>query len=70
MLIFKIFIAGVGLLLGAIVLNGIAKFLGLPTWYDFFAKPQLTLISFFWLFIMYPLGLGGLVFILSKLFNF
>jgi hypothetical protein len=54
-----IFVLGLIILAGAILLNVIAGSLGLTTWYDFLKNPKdVSVISIIWLFIIYPLGLG------------
>lgn len=68
MLAIKIFAIGVGVLLGAIVLNMVADKLGLVGWYQFLQKPAGTSIaSYLWLFVVYPLGLGVLAYYLTQL---
>lgn len=68
MYVIKIFAIGVGVLLGAIVLNMVADKLGLASWYQFLQKPAGTsLLSYVWLFVIYPLGLGALAYYLSRL---
>ena len=68
MLLIKIFVIGVGILIGAIVLNLVADKLGLASWYQFLQKPAGTSIaSYLWLFVVYPLGLGVLAYYLTQL---
>jgi hypothetical protein len=67
MKIFSIFLIGVVILIGAILLNGIAKELGIKTWYDFLTNPKSTsFLSYLWLMIIYPLGLGILGYVASN----
>lgn len=55
----SIFLLGIAILFGAILLNLFASRVGLLSWYDFLKKPSaITVFSFFWLFVVYPLGLG------------
>jgi hypothetical protein len=65
-IIIKIYFSGALLLIGAIIINGIAKYFKLPTWYDFLANYKLSIHAFFWLFILYPLALGSIVYLLKK----
>lgn len=68
MLLIKIFITGLGVLAGAIALNYIAGLLGLTSWYTFLQKPKdTTLVSYLWLFVIYPLGLGALAYLFVKI---
>jgi len=72
----KIFIAGWILLLGAILLNLLAKVLNLRTWYDYIGSIQeegwvTTNSSFSWfelvfLYVIYPLGLGYITYLSHK----
>jgi len=65
----KFLLAGWTVLVGAIVLNGVAIWLGLPSWYDVLSGSRLAIISrlgFVWLLIGYPLGLGGLVWVANR----
>lgn len=62
------FLLGIGILLGAIILNSIATKLGVMTWYTFVQKPSdATLFSYIWLFMLYPLGLGTIAYIALRL---
>lgn len=64
MIIIKIFLAGVIVLIGAILLNWLASVLSLPSWYDFLSsKTKLNFYSITWLFLLYPLGLGALAYL-------
>jgi hypothetical protein len=72
MLALKIYLGGILVLIGAILINGIAGFLGWTTWYGFlklvgetgFAAALRTLsgIQLVFLFVLYPLGLGLIAF--------
>tara|TARA_B100000963_G_scaffold148278_3_gene129155 strand:+ start:6932 stop:7171 length:240 start_codon:yes stop_codon:yes gene_type:complete len=77
----RLYFIGIIILVSAIILNIIAQFLGLKTWYDFlngiYEKiPVKSLINFwdvFWLFFLYPFLLGLSFYlgdvIFKKLFN-
>lgn len=68
MLIIKIFAIGFGVLVGAIVLNLIANKIGLLSWYQYIQKPHAAgLISYIWLFGVYPLGLGLIAYYMNQL---
>jgi hypothetical protein len=62
----KIYAGGVLLLMGAIIINGLAKFLKLPSWYDFLKNPATNPTHLFWLFVVYPLLLGIFVYFISN----
>lgn len=62
-----VFILGAGILIAAIILNFIASKLNLSTWYDFIKNPgKTTILSYVWLFIIYPFGLGLAAYLISK----
>lgn len=62
-----IFIIGASILIAALILNVLAGKLNLSTWYDFVKDPgKTTLLSYIWLFILYPFGLGLTAYIVSK----
>ena len=64
----RIFIAGAAFLFLTLILNGVAKAVGLMSWYDFIdAKGQAPLVSLLWLFVGYPFCLGLLVYFLRQL---
>jgi len=79
MLALKIYLSGVLILIGAVVINGLAGLLGLPTWYTFLksagqqglwdALRQLALVQALFLFVLYPAGLGLLVYAALRLFK-
>jgi hypothetical protein len=68
----KIYFSGIIVLVGAILINGIAGLLGWVTWYDFLksvgetgfaaALRILPVIQLVFLFVLYPLGLGLIAF--------
>jgi hypothetical protein len=57
---FKPFLLGVTILITAIILNGVASWLGWKTWYQFLENWQikLSLDNYLYLFMVYPLCLG------------
>lgn len=72
----KILIIGWLILITAILANGLAAKLGLKSWYDFItllyqqrgkAFSMLHLADYVWLFVLYPLILGGAAFLAIKL---
>lgn len=74
----SIFLIGIIILIGAIIVNVIASILGLETWFSFInlikneglkgAFKEITLISSIYLFLIYPFILGILGWLGSKLF--
>ena len=65
-----IFILGIAILIGAIILNALVARVGLLSWYDFLKNPsKANLLSYAWLFIFYPLGLGIVAYWAAKLLN-
>lgn len=69
MIIVNIFVAGLIVLLVAIVANGLSSLLQVTSWYDFINNKQIpNFASMIWLFIVYPMILGVAVYIGSKLF--
>lgn len=71
MMLLKIFIAGLIILLGALLLNVIANQLSLTTWYDFLKDPKKAGgVSLMWLFLIYPFGLGLLALLAARLLKF
>ncbi len=71
----QIFITGIGILATAIILNLLAKFLNILTWYDLFAKVSKkglkeTIINYwphlFFLVFIYPLLLGASAYYILK----
>lgn len=70
MKILFIFLLGVGILVGAIILNYLASLLGITTWYEFLKDPKkASILSYIWLFVIYPLGLGLIGYGMVKLLN-
>ena len=66
----KVFMIGWVVLLAAIILNVAVQRLGIMGWYDFLLRlsnegvklfPQMRIIDYSWLFVVYPLLLGGSV---------
>ena len=70
MKIILVFLLGVGILAGAIILNVVASRFGLSSWFEFFKAPgQVTTLSYIWLFVVYPLGLGIVAYFAYKFLN-
>jgi len=77
-LLFRIFFLGILILLGAILVNALAKAVKLFTWYDFFnlisekglevALQSTSWVNLLFLFVIYPLLLGTIVYFSYKLF--
>ena len=69
MIIVKIFLVGWIVLLGAIVINGLAGLLKLPSWYTFLnnLNGSYSILDYIWLFFGYPALLGILVFFIAKI---
>ncbi len=73
----KIYVIGLAILIGAIVINVLAYYLSLPTWYDFLklvtsqglvgALSSLSVFAFIFLFIIYPFLLGLLAYGMYKI---
>lgn len=60
-------VVGWAVLIVAIVLNYIALKLGIKTWYEFTKEPGGTnLLSYAWLFGIYPLALGLTAYVVSS----
>lgn len=71
MIVLKILVAGLIILLGALLLNVIATQLSLTTWYDFLKDPKKANgVSLLWLFLIYPFGLGLLTLLATRLLKF
>lgn len=63
-----IFFLGIGILIGALILNLIATKIGLMTWYEFIQNSSdATLLSYIWLFVLYPFGLGAIAYGMLRL---
>lgn len=69
MILLQIFLMGFIILVGAILLNGIASMLGLQTWYSFLEEKTISVLDGFWLFVIYPLALGALGYVAAKIFS-
>ena len=57
----KIFLIGVIVLVGAIIINTVASYLGLLTWYTFLSNNsaiKVSIINYIFLFLIYPMLLG------------
>jgi hypothetical protein len=68
MQLFIIFIIGTIILIGAILINLLAGFLGLTTWYEFIRQPSAaSAASLLWLFVVYPLALGFIAYRAAKI---
>jgi len=68
MLILKLLLYGYLLLFAAIILNYLASILKLKGWYDFLRNSKRTsLLSYVWLFIVYPFLLGAAIFYIFKI---
>lgn len=66
--IFFIFLQGLGILGGALILNIVANKLGIKTWYGFVEQPSNTnLVSIIWLFLIYPFALGAIAYLIGKI---
>lgn len=73
----QIYLSGLLVLLGAILINWLASYSGLFTWYDFLKLfsnqglseilASLTVFNFFFLFLVYPFFLGLIAYVSSKL---
>ncbi len=73
-----IFLVGVAILVGAIIINIIASAIGLSTWFKFAqdlqangfaAITQQSIFSLLYLFIVYPAVLGALGYFSTKLLS-
>ena len=72
----KIILSGFFLLVFAILINGIANYIGILTWYDFLSKrknksflSKIRTVDYIWLFIGYPFLLGLLIYFAKTFFN-
>jgi hypothetical protein len=80
MQVLKMYLSGIVVLVGAILINSVAGLIGLPTWYDFLksageqgfltALRTLNVLQLLFLFVLYPAGLGLLVFAAVRVFKF
>jgi hypothetical protein len=59
-IIFFIYLLGIIILVGAILLNYIGILLGFNSWYDIFFKgiKNTSILNWVWLLVIYPLVLG------------
>ena len=70
MKIIYIFLLGILILVGAIMLNIFANRTGLLSWFEFLKNPsKANIFSYIWLFVIYPLGLGIISYFAIKLLN-
>lgn len=68
MVVVNFFVAGYIILVLAIVINVLAKKVGLGTWYDFLKSPKTTsVLTLLWLVWLYPLTLGVSGYVAVKL---
>jgi hypothetical protein len=64
-----IFYFGYGVLIFAIIINGLGRYLGMKSWHDLFGSTHffdLGLIDMVWLIVAYPFSLGLGVYVLNK----
>jgi hypothetical protein len=68
MIIVKIFLVGWVVLLGAILINGFAGLLKLPSWYTFLnnLNNNYSVLDYAWLFLGYPVFLGLMTYFIAK----
>ena len=70
MQILNIFLLGMGILVGAIILNIFTSRVGLLSWFEFLKNPdKANVFSYIWLFVLYPLGLGVIAYVVAKLLH-
>jgi len=64
----KIYLKGVLILIGAILINLGAKYFGILTWYDFLkiGFRNLNILDYIFLFLFYPLSLGLIAYLSNK----
>lgn len=66
-----IFLLGLGILAGAIILNVVASRFGLMSWFEFVKNPGgVDVFSYIWLFVLYPFGLGVVAYFIVKYLKF
>ncbi len=64
------FLLGIIILIGAILLNVLASRVGLLSWFEFLKNPDNAgILSYIWLFVLYPLGLGVIAYFASRLLH-
>ena len=73
-LLFKFFILGLVIIIGAVFLNLFAEILGFYTWYDLFINTQeafenIGITDAFFIFIIYPISLGILASSFGRFFK-
>ena len=71
-ILMTIFVTGIAILVAALVLNYIATSIGLATWYDFVKasdRSGISLLSYAWLFIIYPGCLGAAAVLVVRLIH-
>jgi hypothetical protein len=70
MKILYIFLLGIIILIGAIILNIFASRVGLPNWFEFLKNSgKANTLSYVWLFVIYPFGLGIIAYFAAKLLH-
>lgn len=70
MKILYIFLVGIIILVGAIILNVFASRVGLLSWFEFLKNPEKAkALSYIWLFVIYPFGLGVIAYFATKLLH-
>lgn len=68
---FLIFLVGIVILVGAIALNIAASYVGLMSWFEFVKNPGAAgVLSYLWLFVGYPFGLGVIAYAAMEFLNF
>jgi hypothetical protein len=80
MILVKIYLAGVAVLIAAILLNLLSGWLGLATWYSFLSQASekglapalqsLTLVDYLFLIVVYPGLLGLAAYLTLRLLTF
>jgi len=70
MKLLSIFLLGLGILVGALILNSVASKVGLISWFEFVKSPgSANVASYIWLFVLYPLSLGVVAYLVAKWLN-
>lgn len=68
--IISIIVAGWAVLIVAILLNIGAKAIKIKTWYEFISgERELNVVTFLWLFVLYPIALGLAAYLSLKLID-
>ena len=74
-MLFKILLSGFFLLFFAIIINAIIQYFNIMNWYSFLMilktkswPREITFVDYFWLFIGYPLSLGIIIYLSSRIF--